>query len=417
MEANNIPQGYKVSAVGVIPSDWEVKRLEEIVDPKRKISYGIVQTGETVKDGIMCIRVIDLVDGQIDRSKLITTSKEISESYKRTILVEGDIILALRGKVGESVYIDHSLKGCNLTRGLALISRSECVFGKYIAQALNAPMMKTEFAKKASGSALQEISISALRGVEILLPPIAEQERIAEVLGCWDVAIEKQGALVEKLTERKRALMQQLLTAKKRLPNFSAPWQKFRYSDILKETKRKLVWDDSELYRLISVKRRSGGLFERESLYGHQIKTKNLRPALAGDFLISKMQIVHGASGLTTVKFDNMKISGSYIALVAKDPQALSMEFLDWWSKMPYFYHQTYISSYGVHIEKMTFDLESFMVLDMLLPSLEEQTAIAQILNTANQEIEQANATLEALRLQKRGLMQQLLTGKKRLKL
>ena len=167
---------------------------------------------------------------------------------------------------------------------------------------------------------------------------------------------------------------------------------------------------------MISVRRRSGGVFHRESLYGHEIKTKSLRPALEGDFLISKMQIVHGASGVVPKQLSGMKISGSYIALVAKDPQELNIDYFNLWSQMPLFYHQTFISSYGVHIEKMTFDLETFMSLLINLPSIEEQNKIVEIISVLCKEIELAQHKLELLRQQKRGLMQQLLTGKKRVK-
>ena len=178
-----------------------------------------------------------------------------------------------------------------------------------------------------------------------------------------------------------------------------------------------MTWDDNEEYDLISVKRRSGGLFHRDRLYGRDIKTKNLRPAKCGDFLISKMQIVHGASGLVTEEFDGMKISGSYIALMAKNEERLDMNFINWYSKTPHFYHQTYVSSYGVHIEKMTFDLESFMSMNIMLPPFPEQKAIAEVLTTADDEIASHRKKLDALRLQKRGLMQQLLTGKTRVKI
>lgn len=264
------------------------------------------------------------------------------------------------------------------------------------------------------GYATGTTSVAAIYSRDLLkmkfaIPPLEEQRRIAEVLGCWDEAIERQERMIELLTTRKRALMQRLLTPQ---PH----WQTVSYAGILKEVKRQLKWNDDELYRLISVKRRSGGLFERESLYGRDIKTKNLRPAHEGDFLISKMQIVHGASGLTTHEFHNMKISGSYIALIAKSTNQLDVNYFNWHSKTPRFYHQTYISSFGVHIEKMTFDLDSFMALGMKLPPLAEQKSIAEKLSTADAEIDLARRHLDLFRTQKRALMQQLLTGKKRLK-
>jgi len=92
------------------------------------------------------------------------------------------------------------------------------------------------------------------------------------------------------------------------------------------------------------------------------------------------MQILHGASALVTEEFAGAKISGSYIAVVAKDARLLNIEFFQWYSQLPYFYHQTYISSYGVHIEKMTFDFDAFLALEMRVPSIKEQTAITHIL-------------------------------------
>ncbi|MFN8348334.1 MAG: hypothetical protein U0X91_25255 [Spirosomataceae bacterium] len=127
------------------------------------------------------------------------------------------------------------------------------------------------------------------------------------------------------------------------------------------------------------------------------------------------MQIVHGASGLTTNEFDGMMISGSYIAVVPRNENTLSIDYFNWYSQLPYFYHQTFVSSYGVHIEKMTFDFDAFLGLSIKIPSsLAEQRAIAQVLDASLKEIQQQEAKLEALREQKRGLMQCLLTGRVR---
>jgi|GEM_PF-1821176 len=127
------------------------------------------------------------------------------------------------------------------------------------------------------------------------------------------------------------------------------------------------------------------------------------------------MQILHGASALVSKEFDGAKISGSYMAVVPEDKKQLNMEFFQWYSQTPFFYHQTYISSYGVHIEKMTFDFDTFLQLEMKLPSYEEQTAIAQVLQVADKEIQLLRAKSGKLKEQKKGLMQVLLTGKKRL--
>ena len=179
-----------------------------------------------------------------------------------------------------------------------------------------------------------------------------------------------------------------------------------------------MKWDDEHLYALISVRRRSEGLFRRGNLLGLEIKTKKMNLAEEGDFLISKMQIVHGASGLVTSEFDGMHVSDSYIILRARELNQFSIHFFNWLSKLRLMYHHALFSSYGVHIEKMTFNLADYLKHRIAIPSsIQEQRAIVGVLETVDRELDLLRAQLDALREQKRGLMQQLLTGKKRVKM
>ena len=406
--SNNIPHGYKATALGIIPQEWEVKKLREV----GKLLSGLTYTPSNIQsDGILVLRSSNIQNGVLafDDNVYVKVS-----SY--TPVKAGDILICVRNGsqnlIGKTALITQEAEGCAFGAFMAVF-RSP--ISKYVFYLLGTELYR-KYIFRNLGATINSINGSDLKKFRFPFPPLAEQRKIAEVLGVWDEAIEKQARLIEKLALRKRGLMQRLLSAKLRLPGFSEPWQKVNYSDILKEVRRTLIWDENELYDLISVRRRSGGVFHRESLYGHEIKTKTLRPALDGDFLISKMQIVHGASGVVQKQLSGMKISGSYIALIAKDPKKLNINYFNLWSQMPMFYHQTFVSSYGVHIEKMTFDLDAFMSLSMNLPPIEEQNRIVEVISTATEEIELAKEKLEHLRRQKRGLMQQLLTGKKRVK-
>ncbi len=267
------------------------------------------------------------------------------------------------------------------------------------------------------------LNAKAISTLRFLLPPMWEQRAIVETLKTWDHAIEKVEALIANARTQKQALMQQLLPQgttppKKRLSGFSGEWQEVRLGNLVKEVSRDVDWDDEATYKLISVRRRSEGIFHRESLRGHEILTKSMKVALAGDFLISKMQIVHGASALVKANFDGFNISGSYIALVPKDQAKLDIEYFDWYSRTPYFYKLAYINSYGVHIEKMTFNLKSFLKQTIMVPqSNAEQSAIVDRLNSAEALIGVYQSQASALRREKAALMQQLLTGKRRVKL
>ena len=273
-----------------------------------------------------------------------------------------------------------------------------------------------QVANVSSGSKMPRADWGYVEAHPFLIPVfLKEQKAIADCLSSWDKAIELQRELILSKEVRKKSLAQQLLTGKRRLPGFTDEWKEEPYGKLLSQVKRKENWEDNHLYHLISVRRRSGGIFHRESLYGHQIAVKELMKVKKDDFLISKMQILHGASSIVNQEFENFYVSGSYIILNVTNPKKLSPDYLDFYSKQKIFYHQTYISSYGVHIEKMTFDFKTFLKMNMILPSIEEQNAIVKVLETADKELQLEKQKLADLQQQKRALMQQLLTGKVRL--
>ena len=164
--------GYKQTGVGVIPEEWEVRPLAQITDPKRPIGYGIVQTGPRVTNGVRCVRVVDIENGQVNGDDLITTSQEISAAYKRTLLAEGDLVIALRGKIGALAVIEKDLIGANLTRGVALLAPLDGCDSKYLCHYLSSPNGKQVFERNLNGSALQEIPIATLRKIPAIVPPL-----------------------------------------------------------------------------------------------------------------------------------------------------------------------------------------------------------------------------------------------------
>lgn len=417
----HISPGYKETVTGIIPVDWATQKLETVAEILQGISKGKkYKIGESIH--YPYLRVANVKDGYFDLAEIKTI--EVSKiQYKKYLIERNDILITEGGdsdKLGRGCIWKNDLETCVFQNHLFRIRTNQTILNpEFLFNYIQSKRAKTYFlncSKQTTGIA--SINTSQVNCFPIPLPPLPEQKAIARLLSTWDEAIQKTEQLIAQKELRKKHLMQQLLTGKKRLKGFEKEkWKKYSYEKLLKIIKRPIEWNDDELYRLISVRRRSGGIFLRESLYGHQIKVKDLRNAEEGDFLFSKMQIVHGASALVTKKFSGAKISGSYIAVIAKDPKTLYMEYFNWYSKTPYFYHQTYISSYGVHIEKMTFDFESFLQLGIKLPSIEEQTAIARVLQTADREIQLLKEQARKLREQKKGLMQVLLTGKKRLKI
>lgn len=413
---SKIPKGYKSSPLGIIPEDWQVASFGNVCE---RIMDGTHFSPTSTSGRYKYLTSKNIRNSGLDLSNTNYISAEEHKSiYSRCPVLFGDVLLTKDGAGTGCCCINTLKEEFSLLSSVAVLrANPRLTSNDYLIQFIKSPIGQTIILNQISGQAITRITLSKIKTFHIVLPTIEEQRRIEKVLNTCDNAIQVVTALTVQKLARKKWLMQHLLSGKIRLKGFNQKWKTFTYDQLLKEVKRPIEWNDSELYQLISVRRRSGGLFHRENLYGHQILTKGLRTAKAGDFLISKMQIVHGASGLTTKEFDGMKISGSYIAVVPKDKNVLNIEYFNWYSQRPHFYHQTLISSYGVHIEKMTFDFETFLSLGMKLPPIEEQNVISKTLDLASREIQILQGKLDKLNEQKKWLMQVLLTGKKRLKL
>lgn len=403
----------------MIPQGWERTTLGRVA----KITSG--GTPDRNKPEYWGGDIPWVTTGEIGNGPIVSTSEHITEiglkNSSAKLFPPGTLLMAMygqgktRGKVAQLKIEATTNQAC------AAILTKSAADASFLFQNLTARY--DEIRNLSNDGSQKNLSGGLLKALPILLPPPMERESIAAITATWDRAIETVEALIANARAQKQALMQQLLPQgttppKERLPGFSGEWREVRLGNLVKEVSRDVEWDDEATYKLISVRRRSEGIFHRESLLGHEILTKAMKVALAGDFLISKMQIVHGASALVKADFDGFNISGSYIALVPKDQATLDIEYFDWYSRTPYFYKLAYISSYGVHIEKMTFNLKSFLKQTILVPpSKAEQSAIVDRLNSAEALIGVYQSQASALRQEKAALMQQLLTGKRRVKL
>lgn len=185
-------------------------------------------------------------------------------------------------------------------------------------------------------------------------------------------------------------------------------WNYVKYKDVLTEVDDPIVFDDDAMYKLITARRRNGGLVLREILKGSEILTKNLFSVEKGDFIIAKMQIIHGSCGLVPASLVDAKISGSYIRFKSK--KALNLEYLNWFSHTPLFYQQTFISSVGSNLEKMNFNKKHWLNHLTPVPPIDEQHKITSILFIVDSLIRQTQKIIEQSQKLKKGLMQKLLT-------
>lgn len=172
---------------------------------------------------------------------------------------------------------------------------------------------------------------------------------------------------------------------------------------------------DDESYTLVTVKRSRGGVRQREVLRGAEVKTPSQFFVRAGDFLISKRQIVHGACGIVPPELDGAIVSNEY-AVLNSDGE-IDLKFLRYLSESRHFQQTCFHSSIGLHVEKMIFKTDRWLKWPFNIPPLAQQKRIVEILDAATTEIDLIAGQLSALNQEKSALMAQLLTGKRRVRL
>ena len=150
-------------------------KLSEIVDDSCSLSYGIVQPGDEVSDGLPIVRPVDLKSKWIGKRKLKRIAKERAESYQRTKLSGGEVLLCVRGGTGTVSLASDELIGANVTRGIIPIRFSDIINNEYGYYALQSESAQKQIAAKTYGATLQQINVKDVKNLIIDVPKVAEQ--------------------------------------------------------------------------------------------------------------------------------------------------------------------------------------------------------------------------------------------------
>ena len=395
---NNIPQGYKATALGIIPQEWEVMRLGDIVSITSGESPSLYHLKAEGK--YPYVKVEDLNNCE----KYQESSREYSDDNNTTIKA-GSIIFPKRGASILNNKVRIAAKDIQMDSNMMAITPHTTIVDT---EFLYIRILHERLYRIADTSSIPQINNKHIIPYKIAVPPLAEQRKIAEVLGVWDEAIEKQARLIEKLALRKRGLMQRLLSAKLRLPGFSEPWKIHKLQELFTERNETNRTD----LPLLSITGDRGVILQTESEKrdtSNDDKSKYKRIA-KGDIGYNTMRMWQGRSALSglegivspayTIVVPNTDVDGYYMSVLFKQPRLI----YDFWTH-----------SQGLVGDTLNCKYRDFGQVHICCPPLAEQKAITEVLTAADREIELAKEKLERLRRQKRGLMQQLLTGKKRI--
>jgi len=186
--------------------EWETVPLESLVEPGRGISYGIVQPGAVVADGVPIVRVTDVRHGRISTSDPLKVAPQIEASYARTRLNGGELLLTLVGTVGESAIVPESLRGWNVARAVAVIPVRKEIGAYWVQVALKSPTVRHMIDSRLNTTVQATLNLRDVAQLPIVLPPQGERERIAHILGTLDDKIELNRHMNETLEAMARAL-------------------------------------------------------------------------------------------------------------------------------------------------------------------------------------------------------------------
>lgn len=421
----NASKKTKSTAAGELPVDWGCVHLREIIaelESGTSVS-GYDRPASKTEMGVLKVSAVSRGKFIPEENKAILT-KDIGRANLRPRM--GAILVSRSNSpelVGEAALVSRRTDNLFLPDKLWQIETkpNAAVHAPWFVQVLLSKPIKLEMQNRASGTSqsMKNISKESFLSISIPFPPLPEQRQIADILTTWDDALGTLDALVKAKECRKKALMQQLLSGKMRLPHFvKSPWKKVRMGEVLTRVFRPIEWTADKPLSLVSLRRRCGGLFRRPDVLGADYKTQDLHELKPNDFLISKRQVVHGAWAMVTPEFAGCHVSKEYAIFVNQAPAKLDMAFFSWLAQTPRMIRLARVASTGVHIEKLIFDSEVFLRESIRIPSsFEEQKHIATILDTADKELKLLRLQRTAVDQQKQGLMQRLLTGKIRVRI
>ena len=404
----------------MIPEGWREATAEELCS---RISVGIVikptQYYVDEEQGVRAFRSANIGEGFVRDSEWIHISEDGHAKNKKSELKANDILIVRTGYPGTACLLPPEYEGSNCIDIIFARPDPEQVVPAYLCTFTNSEYGKKQVLDGSGGLAQQHFNVGAYKKLKLPLPPLFEQRRIAETLETWDRASETVEALIANARAQKQALMQQLLPQgttppKKRLPGFSGEWRKLQIGDVAKEVSER-AGDEAD-YPVLSCSKYDG-MVESLSYFKKKVysdDTSNYKVMRRGTFGFPSNHIEEGSIGYQDL-FDAGIVSPIYCVFAAD--KTVDDGFLYKLLKTDR-YRQIFAAATNASVDRRgSLRWKEFAKITLLLPPVEEQQAISEAVNSIAATEAACEAQLTALRQEKAALMQQLLTGKRRVKL
>jgi type I restriction enzyme S subunit len=384
----------------MIPKDWQIKKLGDLT---KIITSGSRNWAQYYSNsGSKFMRMTNLsrdgINLKLDDLRYVNLNN-FSSDGKRTALQAGDILISITAELGKIGLVPKSFGDAYINQHLALVRLNQTLVSPiFIAYLLSSKRMNIAIQNLNDAGAKAGLNLPTLKSIPLLIPPLPEQKKIAQILATWDKAIATTEKLLANSQLQKKALMQQLLTGENRFKNFSGVWQKRRLNQICKIIKGKQLnrdtLSDEGAYPVIN-----GGITPSGYTDKFNVNSNTIAISEGGNScgFVSLVR-TNFWSGGHCYTLSEVKINNDFLYQFLKFSQSKLMSLR--------------VGSGLPNIQKG--DVEEF---NIIFPSIEEQSKIASFLSFIDASILALKQSLGCLKLQKKALMQQLLTGKRRVKI
>lgn len=412
----------------MVPEGWKEVFLGDVIDHRKGFAFN---SSDFKPEGIRIIRISDTTRNSIHSENPVFLSEADAKGLEKYILAENDIILSTVGSrphlvdsmVGKAVKIPKSVDGSLLNQNLVkLAPQANKLTREFLYEMLKKQRFIFYISTLVRGNANQvSISLNDLFKYSFILPPLPEQKKIAQILSTWDKAITTTEQLLANSQQQKKALMQQLLTGKKRLLDengvrFSGDFKRFNFSELLEIDKKSLSSRTAPNFEFDYISLSdvdAGGI--ASNLEKHVFKlapSRAKRIVSVGDILFATVR--PNLQGFARVKEQHKSCIASTGFAVLSPKTGTCIDYV---------YHYLFgahisgqINALVVGTNYPAINSSDVGGLCIYCPSYEEQLRIANVLNSNDKFIFALQQKLEALKQEKKALMQQLLTGKRRVK-
>lgn len=394
----------------MVPEGWKRLLLDQVCT-KIAVGLAISVTPFMREAGVKLIRNQNIKRNIFDDTSIVYVSPEFAEKNKSKMVMARDVIAVRTGSnIGEACVVPRDFE--NSLTFTTLIARPDPRYldSFYLSTHLNSDIGLSEVNRLMAGGGKPNLNSGELKKYELLAPPLAEQKKIAKILNAWDLAIATTEQLLKNGRRQKKALMQQLLTEKKRFPVFSESWKYKLIGQLVSESR--LPSKNNNAEKRITVRLNLKGIEQRDFRGTESTESTAFFVRKAGQFIYGKQNFHKGAFGIIPKELDGFESSQD---IPCFDFSGMcNPAWFYYFCSQEWFYAGLKDLMSGTGSKRLS--PKTFLKLKIQCPSIEEQLKIAKVLATADQEIQALQAKLACLKREKKSLMQQLLTGKRRVK-